>query len=69
MPTLAVKTPANVDSIHKSFDKIVNFQIVSKEDLYDWIAVPLFGLTDSGDLFLDDFEFDDSDQVQMLSAA
>lgn len=65
-PTLAIKTPSNVDSVHQSFDEIVNFEVVSKENLYDWLLVPLFDLTNSEDLFLEDVDFDEGEDVKFL---
>jgi len=52
LPSFAVKIPANVETIHSSFDEIVNFEIIPKEFLYDSIIVPILGYTASDDLLL-----------------
>ena len=56
LPTFAIKTPSNVEQIHEGFDEIVNFEIVSKEELYDWIVVPILSFTSSEDLFLEEVQ-------------
>lgn len=47
-----MKTPANIVAVHNRFDEIVNYQIVPKKKLYDWIVVPIFGFTNSDELFV-----------------
>lgn len=47
LPTLAVKTPSNVSTVHEGFSSIVNFEVLPKEIVYDWIVVPLFDYTNS----------------------
>ena len=42
-----VKTPSNVSTVHEDFSGIVNFEIVPKEVLYDWVVVPVLGVSDS----------------------
>ena len=51
LPNFAVKTPANLETVHKSFDEIVNFKIVSKELIYDYIIVPILGFDSSDQLY------------------
>ena len=50
-PTFAVKIPSNLDNIHSTFDEMINFEIVNKEQLYDWTIVPMFESDNSDDLF------------------
>ena len=54
LPSFAIKTPSNVETIHSGFDEIINFEIVSKEELYDWIIVPILHFTDSNGLYLNE---------------
>ena len=56
LPNFDVKSPSNVVEVHQSFDDIVNFEIVTKEELYDWIIVPLFGFESSEELLLAEVE-------------
>ena len=56
LPSFAIKTPANIEAIHSSFDEIINFEIFPKEFLYDNIVVPLVGFTNSEELFLDEVQ-------------
>jgi len=51
LPTFAVKTPANLETVHKSFDEIVNFKIIRKELIYDYIIVPMLGFDSSDSLY------------------
>ena len=51
LPNFAVKTPANLETVHKSFDEIVNFKIISKELIYDYIIVPILGFDSSDQLY------------------
>ena len=39
----AINTPGNVITMNEKFSEISNFKIVEKEQLYDWIVVPIFG--------------------------
>ena len=43
LPMFAINTPGNVLTINDKFSEISNFKIVEKEQLYDWIVVPVFG--------------------------
>ena len=47
-----VKIPSNVATVHKDFAGIVNFEIIPKEILYDWVAVPIIGVSSSEELFI-----------------
>ena len=47
LPTFMVKTPSNVARVHRDFSGVVNFEIVPKEMLYDWVVVPVLGMTGS----------------------
>ena len=38
----AINTPGNVITMNEKFGDISNFKIVEKEQLYDWIVVPIF---------------------------
>ena len=39
----AINTPGNVLTMNGKFNEISNFKIVEKEQLYDWVVVPVFG--------------------------
>ena len=67
MPTFAIKTPSNVETIHSDFDEIVNFEIVSKEELYDWIIVPILSFTNSKDLFLEEVQTEGDADIEYLT--
>lgn len=43
LPMFSVKTPGNVITMNENFNEIANFKIVEKEQLYDWVVVPIFG--------------------------
>ena len=43
LPMFAINTPGNVLTMNGKFNEIANFKIVEKEQLYDWIVVPIFG--------------------------
>ena len=43
----AINTPGNVITMNERFSEIANFKIVEKEQLYDWIVVPVFGTSSS----------------------
>ena len=46
LPKFAVdKTPANILHMNNEFEKISKFQPIKKEQLYDYIIVPLFNTT------------------------
>lgn len=38
--------------MHKDFAGIVNFEIIPKDKLYDWIVVPMFNVTSSNELII-----------------
>ncbi len=42
IPLFAINTPSNVIFLNEQINKISNFEIVKKEQLYDWIVVPVF---------------------------
>ena len=44
LPDLDVSPPGNVVSIDEEFKEIVNFKIVSKDQLYSWVIEPLFSV-------------------------
>ena len=67
MPNFAIKTPSNVEAIHTNFDDIVNFEIVSKEELYDWIIVPLLSFTGSDDLFLEEVQTEGDINIELIN--
>ena len=43
----SMNTPGNVLTMNEKFSEIANFKIVEKEQLYDWIVVPIFGTSTS----------------------
>lgn len=43
LPMFSINTPGNVITINDAFSEISNFKIVKKEQLYDWVVVPIFG--------------------------
>lgn len=43
----SINTPGNVLTMNEKFSEIANFKIVEKEQLYDWIVVPIFGTSTS----------------------
>ena len=63
-----VKTPSNVSTVHEDFSGIVNFEIVPKELLYDWVVVPVLGVSDSEDLIVMEVQDDVSDKVNELES-
>ena len=69
MPTFAIKIPANINEVHSRFDELVNFQIVSKEQLYDWLVVPLFGFVGSDDLLLQEVQMAGDEQKVITDAS
>ena len=66
LPTFAIKTPSNIQTIHASFDEIVNFEIVSKEELYDWIVVPLLDFTGSRQMFIEEVQTQGDESIQYV---
>jgi len=54
LPTFMVKTPSNVATMHKNFAGVVNFEILPKKILYDWIIVPILGVNNSEELFVNE---------------
>ena len=61
-----VKTPSNVSTMHKDFASIVNFEIIPKEALYDWVVVPVLGVSSSEELFMQEVQDDVSDLSSAL---
>ena len=47
LPLFAINTPGNVIAMNTKFSEIANFKLVEKEQLYDWIVVPIFGTSTS----------------------
>lgn len=47
IPLFAINTPSNVLFLNEEINKISNFQIVKKEQLYDWVIVPIFDTSTS----------------------
>ena len=47
LPMFAINTPGNVITMNERFSEIANFKIVEKEQLYDWVVVPVFGTSSS----------------------
>ena len=47
LPMFSINTPGNVLTMNEKFSEIANFKIVEKEQLYDWIVVPIFGTSTS----------------------
>ena len=43
LPMFAMNTPGNVITMNDKFNEIANFKIIEKEQLYDWVGVPIFG--------------------------
>ena len=43
----SINTPGNVITMNDAFAEISNFKIVEKEQLYDWVVVPVFGTSTS----------------------
>ncbi len=43
IPMFAINTPSNVLFLNDEISKISNFEIVKKEQVYDWVVVPIFG--------------------------
>ena len=66
LPSFAIKTPSNVEAIHKDFDEIVNFEIISKEELYDWIVVPFLDFTDSEELFIKKVQTEGDEDIEYV---
>ena len=42
IPLFAINAPSNVIFLNEEINKIANFEIVKKEQLYDWVVVPVF---------------------------
>ena len=47
LPLFEINTPGNIIELNKNFSEVANFKIVEKEQLYDWVVVPIFGTTSS----------------------
>ena len=64
-----VKTPSNVSTMHKDFASIVNFEIIPKEALYDWVVVPVLGVSSAEELYMQEVQDDVSDLSLLLGDA
>ena len=64
-----VKTPSNVSTMHKDFASIVNFEIIPKEALYDWVVVPVLGVSNAEELYMQEVQDDVSDLSLVLGDA
>jgi len=47
IPLFGINTPSNVLFLNEEINKISNFQIIKKEQLYDWVIVPIFNTSTS----------------------
>ena len=44
----------------------MNFEIVSKEELYDWIVVPLLDFTGSRQMFIEEVQTQGDESIQYV---
>ena len=54
LPLFAINTPGNVIAMNSQFSEIANFKIVEKEQLYDWIIVPIFDTSNSQEKLIEE---------------
>ena len=54
LPLFAINTPGNIIELNRRFAEVSNFKIVEKEQLYDWVVVPVFGTTTSKEKLAED---------------